>query len=101
MLTHACAVASLPPPGQSFRDFCKCYKGFQGNDCSQRTCAFGLSFIDTPQGDLNHDNAMDGGYFNRLANTFERPAGTANLTALNPMWRPDGWWESSAPPPRR
>lgn len=94
MLTHACAVASLPPPGQSFRDFCKCYKGFQGNDCSQRTCAFGLSFIDTPQGDLNHDNAMDGGYFNRLANTFERPAGTANLTALNPMWRPDGWWES-------
>jgi len=26
-----------------------------GGDCSQRVCPFGLSFVDTPLGDLNHD----------------------------------------------
>jgi hypothetical protein len=78
---------------QTFRDFCKCYKGFQGNDCSQRTCAYGLSFIDTPNGDLDHDNALGSGYGNRLADNWNRPTGTGNLTALNPMYRPNGWWE--------
>lgn len=78
---------------QTFRDFCKCYKGFQGNDCSQRTCAYGLSFIDTPNGDLDHDNTLGSGYGNRLADNWNRPQGTGNLTALNPMYRPNGWWE--------
>lgn len=78
---------------QTFRDFCKCYKGFQGNDCSQRTCAYGLSFIDTPNGDLDHDNSLGSGYGNRLADNWNRPTGTGNLTALNPMYRPQGWWE--------
>ena len=88
----------LTPPfvstGQTFRDFCQCYKGWQGNDCSQRTCAYGLSFIDTPNGDLDHDNAIGSGYGDRLAGGDVRPKGTSNLTALNPMYRPDGWWEA-------
>lgn len=80
---------------QSYRDFCQCYRGYQGNDCSQRTCAFGLSFIDTPQGDLDHDNQLVSGFGDRTAYApWARPTGTPNMTALNPMWRPDGWWEN-------
>jgi hypothetical protein len=29
-----------------------------GADCSQRVCPFGLSFVDTPRGDLNHDGVV-------------------------------------------
>ncbi len=29
-----------------------------GGDCSQRVCPFGLSFVDTPLGDLNHDGSV-------------------------------------------
>lgn len=74
-------------------DFCSCFKGWQGNDCSQRSCPYGLSFIDTPVGDLDHDDQLNSGFGNRLADTWNRPTGTANLTALNPMYRPHGWWE--------
>merc|ERR1719506_3348340 len=39
--------------------FSECYRGFQSNDCSERTCYFGHAFIDTPQGDLNADGRTD------------------------------------------
>jgi hypothetical protein len=38
---------------------CQCWKNHAGNDCSQRLCYQGLSFIDTPLGDINANNALD------------------------------------------
>jgi hypothetical protein len=40
------------------RDQCTCYKNFQGNDCSERICAFGNAHSDTPKGDLNMDGNL-------------------------------------------
>jgi len=40
------------------KDQCNCYPNYHGADCSLRTCPFGLSFVDTPQGDLNHDGSV-------------------------------------------
>merc|ERR1719261_2415399 len=37
---------------------CKCYRNFQGSDCSERVCYYALSFIDTPFGDLNADGTV-------------------------------------------
>lgn len=39
-------------------DMCRCYRNWRGADCSERTCQFGRSFVDTAQGDLNHDGAV-------------------------------------------
>lgn len=40
-------------------DACTCYRNWRGNDCSERTCQFGVAFIDTAQGDLDHDGTID------------------------------------------
>jgi len=40
------------------KDECNCYPNWQASDCSERTCPFGLGFVDTPQGDLNHDGSI-------------------------------------------
>lgn len=40
------------------KDQCTCYPNWQAADCSERTCPFGLAFVDTPQGDLNHDGSV-------------------------------------------
>jgi len=40
-------------------DACTCYRNWRGNDCSERTCQFGIAFIDTAQGDLDHDGKID------------------------------------------
>lgn len=42
-------------------DACTCFDNWMGGDCSQRVCPFGLSFVDTPVGDLNHDGAVSVG----------------------------------------
>jgi len=42
-------------------DACSCYDNWMGGDCSQRVCPFGLAFVDTPRGDLNHDGSVDQG----------------------------------------
>jgi hypothetical protein len=34
-------------------DQCSCYRNWQGNDCSERTCPFGHAHVDSPKGDLN------------------------------------------------
>jgi len=39
----------------SCKDQCECYKGWQGNDCSEATCPFALAFVDTPKGNLDGD----------------------------------------------
>merc|ERR1719261_1583586 len=38
---------------------CDCYHNYQGNDCSQRTCYFGIAHVDTPKGDLDSDGFVD------------------------------------------
>merc|ERR1711871_162620 len=39
---------------------CTCEAGFQGADCSLRTCPFGTSWATTAQGDVNHDGNTNG-----------------------------------------
>jgi len=39
-------------------DECECFPNWMANDCSQRVCPYGLSFVDTPRGDLNHDGLV-------------------------------------------
>eukprot|EP01138_Halocafeteria_seosinensis_P006200 gb/GECG01006341.1/.p1 GENE.gb/GECG01006341.1/~~gb/GECG01006341.1/.p1 ORF type:complete len:453 (+),score=45.96 gb/GECG01006341.1/:1-1359(+) len=39
-------------------DNCACFDNWVGGDCSQRVCPFGLAFVDTPRGDLNHDGEV-------------------------------------------
>lgn len=77
----------------NYRDFCECYDNYQGNDCSQRTCQFGLAWADIPQGDLDHDNNLDSGFGDFNVAAANDPAGHVTNSALNPMWRPKGWWE--------
>jgi hypothetical protein len=38
-------------------DMCQCYRNWQSNDCSERTCPFGYAHVDSPVGDLD----MSGG----------------------------------------
>lgn len=42
-------------------DQCRCDPTYLGADCSQRSCAWGYAFIDTPRGDLNHDGQLNTG----------------------------------------
>jgi len=42
------------------KDACSCYQNYQGNDCSERTCYFGIAHVDTPKGDLNADGYVSG-----------------------------------------
>ena len=37
---------------------CTCFRNWQAADCSQRTCPFDLAHVDTPKGDLNHDDTI-------------------------------------------
>ena len=39
-------------------DMCVCYRNWRGNDCSEQTCQYGVAFVDTPQGDLDHDGSI-------------------------------------------
>jgi len=41
-------------------DMCICNRNWQGNDCSQRTCQFGLAHVDSPKGDLDMSGALTG-----------------------------------------
>ncbi len=34
-------------------DKCECHRNWQGADCSERTCPFGLGHVDSPKGDLD------------------------------------------------
>ena len=33
------------------KDSCSCYQNYQVNDCSERTCYFGIAHVDSPKGD--------------------------------------------------
>ena len=42
-------------------DECWCFPNWMAADCSERVCPYGLSFVDTPRGDLNHDGVRSTG----------------------------------------
>jgi len=58
------------------KDSCSCYNGFQGNDCSQRTCYFGIAHVDTPKGDLNADGMVSGPLTTVITGSEVYPWGT-------------------------
>jgi len=41
-------------------DMCICNRNWQGNDCNQRVCQFGLAHVDTPKGDLDMSGDISG-----------------------------------------
>lgn len=41
-------------------DMCICNRNWQGNDCNQRVCHFGLAHVDTPKGDLDMSGGISG-----------------------------------------
>jgi len=64
------------------KDMCSCYKNWQGNDCSEATCYFGLAHVDTPKGNLDGDvNGHIDGTLNLEGSTVY-PTGTYELYPL-------------------
>jgi hypothetical protein len=57
-------------------DMCICQRNWQANDCSERVCQFGLAHVDTPKGDLNHNNVVSGPDEIVVENNFAYPYGT-------------------------
>lgn len=58
------------------KDMCTCYNNYQGNDCSERTCYFGIAFVDTPKGDLNADGLVSGPLTTVITGSEVYPWGT-------------------------
>lgn len=58
-------------------DMCVCFRNWQGNDCADRTCQFGLSVVDSPKGDLDSSGYLD----NELTavNSPQYPYGTTEI----------------------
>jgi hypothetical protein len=55
---------------------CSCYQNYQGNDCSERTCYFGIAHVDTPKGDLNADGMVSGPLTTVITGSEVYPWGT-------------------------
>jgi len=58
------------------KDVCECYTGYQGADCSERTCYFGIAHVDTPKGDLNGDGIVSGPLTTVITGSEVYPWGT-------------------------
>lgn len=58
------------------KDACSCYQNYQGNDCSERTCYFGIAHVDTPKGDLNADGFVSGPLTTVITGSEVYPWGT-------------------------
>jgi hypothetical protein len=58
------------------KDSCSCYQNYQGNDCSERTCYFGIAHVDTPKGDLNADGYVSGPLTTVITGSEVYPWGT-------------------------
>lgn len=66
-----------------------------GSDCSERVCPFGVSFVDTPRGDLNHDGVVSSTASgasisfateaNRITNLVETPLGISQVQWSNKL----------------
>jgi len=57
-------------------DMCVCNRNWQTNDCSERSCQFGLAHVDTPKGDLNQDGMISGPNTILVENNEIYPFGT-------------------------
>jgi hypothetical protein len=57
-------------------DMCICNRNWQANDCSERTCLFGMAHVDTPKGDLDMSGALSGPDMPIVDNHFNYPYGT-------------------------
>merc|ERR1719502_2382497 len=51
-------------------------QNYQGNDCSERTCYFGIAHVDTPKGDLNADGMVSGPLTTVITGSEVYPWGT-------------------------
>merc|ERR1719506_1907907 len=58
------------------KDSCSCYQNYQSNDCSERTCYFGLAHVDSPKGDLNADGLVSGPLTTVITGSEVYPWGT-------------------------
>merc|ERR1719331_909502 len=58
------------------KDSCSCYPNYQSNDCSERTCYFGLAHVDSPKGDLNADGLVSGPLTTVITGSEVYPWGT-------------------------
>ena len=58
-------------------DMCVCYRNWQANDCSERVCLFGPSFVDSPKGDLDASGTIDPPDELVAVNSFTYPYGTS------------------------
>jgi len=59
-------------------DMCLCYRNWMSNDCSERTCQFGLAHVDSPKGDLDSSNGpLSGPGVNVVEFSSVYPAGTS------------------------
>jgi hypothetical protein len=43
----------------STSDQCDCFPNYKAADCSERVCPYGLAWVDSPRGDLNHDGLLN------------------------------------------
>lgn len=58
-------------------DQCKCFRNYQGNDCSERTCPFGYAHVDSPKGDLDMSGgALSGPSVTIISGSDVYPLGT-------------------------
>ena len=57
-------------------DMCLCNRNWQGNDCSERVCQFGLAHVDSPKGDLDMSGGLSGPDAPVVDNNFVYPYGT-------------------------
>lgn len=57
-------------------DMCICNRNWQGNDCNQRVCQFGLAHVDTPKGDLDMSGGISGPDHIVIDNDAVYPYGT-------------------------
>jgi hypothetical protein len=60
-------------------DMCICQRNWQGNDCSERVCQFGLAHVDTPKGDLDHSDTIATAPYPVIENNFVYPFGTTEM----------------------
>lgn len=76
----------------STSDMCLCYRNYRGADCSERTCQYGRSFVDTAQGDLNHDGMVSFASSNRqkiFAGTGASQLDNAQADVVNSYNKPE------------
>jgi hypothetical protein len=72
-------------------DQCACYRNWQGEDCSLRTCPFGLAHVDSPKGDLDMSaDSLSGPGTTVLKHSTVYPYGVQeqfpNMTTTGTTW---------------